>query len=714
MTPSHSWRFFRAGGFDQVRLDRGADLAALDTLDQKLWVALACPTRGLEFDARTLELVDADGDGRIRAPEVIAATKWACACLGDPDRLLKGGDSLPLSALNEATAEGREVLAAARHVLAALGKPGADSVALADVADLRRLFAAMRFNGDGVVAPASAGDPGLAADLELVASLYEGPLDRSGAPGVDAARLDRLEAEGRAWLAWSAGAVLPLGPATDAAASALAAVEGRVDAWFDAARLAAWDPRALAALEAEEASRLASAAKDLALDPGEVSGLPLARVVADGALPLRRGLNPAWASAVDAFARAVVTPLLGEREALSAAEWADLKARLAPYRAWRAGEPATKLAALGTDRVAALLGRVAPLRALVAEDLAVAREAEAIARVEKLLRLVRDLRGLLDNFVSFRDFYGRRKAVFQAGTLYLDQRACDLCVRVSDGAKHASLAGMSRTYLAYCDVVRRGTGETMTIAAAFTDGDSDNLLVGRNGVFYDREGRDWDATITKIVDNPISLRQAFWAPYKKVARLVEEQVAKFAASKEKAVDDAAAAKVSESASGGGKAEAFDVAKFAGIFAAIGLAIGAIGGAIGAMLTAFASLAWWQIPLAIAGIVLLVSGPSVLLAWLKLRQRNLGPLLDANGWAINARAAINLPFGASLTAVAKLPEGASRDLADPFEEKHTGRKVFAVVLLLVAALAATWSAGLLSSWLPFVPPPPHAVDAAPAP
>ena len=114
------------------------------------------------------------------------------------------------------------------------------------------------------------------------------------------------------------------------------------------------------------------------------------------------------------------------------------------------------------------------------------------------------------NFVNFRDFYGRKdKAIFQAGTLYLDQRSCDLCLTVEDAGKHAAMAGLAGTYLAYCDCYRKGTGEKMQIVAAFTGGDSDNLMVGRNGIFFDRKGRDWDATITKIVDNPISIRQAF-------------------------------------------------------------------------------------------------------------------------------------------------------------------------------------------------------------
>ena len=61
-TPSHTWRFFRAGGFDQVKLESGADLLHLGQLDQKLWTALACPVRGLEFDAHTLALIDSDKD----------------------------------------------------------------------------------------------------------------------------------------------------------------------------------------------------------------------------------------------------------------------------------------------------------------------------------------------------------------------------------------------------------------------------------------------------------------------------------------------------------------------------------------------------------------------------------------------------------------------------------------------------------------------------
>ncbi len=325
----------------------------------------------------------------------------------------------------------------------------------------------------------------------------------------------------------------------------------------------------------------------------------------------------------------------------------------------------------------------------------------AISQVEKLVRLKRDLMALLNNFVSFKDFYTRAgKASFQAGTLYLDGRSCELCIRVEDEAKHAILAQLSRIYLAYCRCVRHGGSETMTIAAAFTAGDSDNLLVGRNGVFYDRKGNDWDATIVKIVEHPISLRQSFWLPYRQFARMIAEQVQKFAAARS-AVSQSGMTQTltrAESALGVGPApppqqppqqQPFDAARFAGIFAAVGLAIGAIGTAVASLVTGFLQLTWWQIPLAIVGLVLAVSGPSCLIAAMKLQSRNLGPLLDASGWAVNARLRINLPFGRTLTGLAQLPERAERSLTDPYAERRQPWGLYLAAIILIGAGILAW-------------------------
>ncbi len=679
----HPWRFFRAGGFDQVKLNTGADLLALEQLDQKLWVALACPASGLEFDPRTLAFIDTDQDGRVRAPELIAAVKWAGKLLKNPDDLLKGAESLPLGAINDTSEEGQTLLASARQILANLGKESAAEIGIGDTADTAKIFAQTAFNGDGViVAESAAEDASQALVTEIIACLGSEP-DRSGRPGITEAKLEQFFAECAAFDEWlkqaetDAANVLPLGDATAAAVTAVRAVKAKVDDYFGRCRLAAFDSRALAALNREEKEYLALVAKDLSINAGEIAGFPLAQIAAGKPLPLTLGVNPAWAEAIAAFQTTAVKPLLGERTALTEADWASVCRRLAAYEGWIAAKPAVTVEKLGGPRVREILAGPGKetLAALIARDKAEEGKVNAIATVEKLVRFHRDLHLLCSNFVNFQDFYDRGDpAIFQVGTLYLDQRSCELCLKVEDAAKHAAMAGMAGTYLAYCECTRKGSGEKMQIVAAFTNGDSDNLMVGRNGVFYDRKGRDWDATITKIIDNPISVRQAFWSPYKKLVRMIEEQVAKRAAAAEAAATDkvsataTAAANVDKTAK---DAKAGPKKVDVGTVAALGVAFGALGTAFATIAGYFSGLLklpFWQVCLAVAGLLLLVSGPSMLIAYLKLRKRNLGPILDANGWAVNARAKINVPFGASLTKVAKLPPGTVAATGDPFAER----------------------------------------------
>jgi hypothetical protein len=274
-------------------------------------------------------------------------------------------------------------------------------------------------------------------------------------------------------------------------------------------------------------------------------------------------------------------------------------------------------------------------------------------------------------------------------------------LRVEDAGKHATMAGLAGTYLAYCDCVRKGTGEKMQIVAAFTGGDSDNLMVGRNGIFFDTKARDWDATITKIVDNPISIRQAFFAPYKKLVRMIEEQVAKRAATADAAADAklAAAAQTTGGAAPPKPAEPPPQAKIdTGTLAAIGLVLTTLLGALGGIFGRILGLVWWQIPLAFLAIILAISIPSTIIAFLKLRRRNLGPILDANGWAVNAKAKMNVPFGGSLTGVAALPAGSQRDLVDPFAEKKSPwPKIIVIAVLLVVAYLTLNKLGYIYDW-----------------
>jgi len=192
---SKQWRFFRAGGFDQVKLETGSDLMALDQLDLKLWVALACPTSGLEFDKATLALIDTDKDGRVRAPELIAAVQWAGSMLKNPDDLIKGGDSVALAGINDGSPEGKQILAAAKQILGTLGHKEAGAISVAEATDGSKLFAETLFNGDGVIPLESADDEETKAVLNAILECIGAVTDHSGKPGIDQAKADAFFGE---------------------------------------------------------------------------------------------------------------------------------------------------------------------------------------------------------------------------------------------------------------------------------------------------------------------------------------------------------------------------------------------------------------------------------------------------------------------------------------------------------------------------------------
>lgn len=692
-----------------MQLKSGADIEHLDELDPKLWVAIACPAKDLELDPHTLALLDTDVDGRIRVPEVLAAAKWLCSVLVDPDELLERRDALPVASIDDTHEEGKKLRASARQILKNLGKGDAAAIGPADTRDTAAIFATTVFNGDGIVPPESAEeDEASAQALRDIIACFGAEKDASGKDGTSQAKIDAFFAEAKAYVDWwregeSDATVFPLGDATPAAWTAHAAVRDKVRDYFTRCALAVMDERAATALNPAEADLASLGKTTLSIESEALAALPIARVAPGRALPLLEGVNPAFEQDMKAFRAACVVPVLGARDELTHTEWLAIEEKLAAHAGWLGKKPPGSVEKLGAARLIELVGSDAKAKidALVVKDLALEAEAKAIAAIDRLVHYYRDFDALLRNFVSFETFYARRgKATFQAGELYLDGRSFELCMRVADATKHASLAGLSMACLAYCDCTR-GT-EKMTIVAAITNGDSDFLTVGRNGVFYDRKGRDWDATVTKVVEEPISIRQAFWAPYKKVARFVSSQIERFAGERRAASDTmletagtipstagdpavpaAASAPAAAPAPSPTATPAFDVAKFAGVFAAIGLALGAIGTAVAAVVSGFLGLALWQMPLAVGGALIAISGPSMLLAALKLRQRNLGPLLDASGWAINTRARINIPFGAALTKLAVLPRGSLRSLADPYADKKRPWKTILVATVLLS-------------------------------
>ena len=689
----HIWTFTSVGGAVRVKITSGEDIAHLGELDRKLWTVLSCPAKHLEFDQKTLDLIDADHEGNIRSDEVVAVAEWLTSVLKDRDLLLTRGTEIPFSAFNEEDPEGAKLLASARHILENL-KLEKDSIALEDTADLTKVFADTKFNGDGIITPATPDDEKLAALITTITETIGKAADRSGADGVTADHIEAFYtalADYAAWQDAATGDVLPYGDKTADAYAAVQALKDKVADWFMRCKLIGFDPATAPAVDVS-VEKIGAIAGNLALAAAEIGEEPLAKPTATGVLPLD-AVNPAWKGAVEAM-RALVLP--AGKETLTEDEWAGIVAKFTPYTAWLEAKKGAEVESLGIDEVRSLLkaGQKETLLNLVQEDKALEEEALSIEAVDKLLRLFHNFYDFLNNYVVLADFYDpERKAMFQAGRLYIDQRSTDLCIRV-DGP-NPDISSLSGMYILYCACTSSLLGQTMNIVAVLTQGDVDGLRPGKHAVFYDREGRDWSAVVTSIVENPISVGQAFWAPYKKVGRWISDKVEKAAGEKNEVVhgkmttkvEDATAVKIEGGAKEADKVAAkssFDIAQFAGIFAAIGMALGFLGQFVVALFRGIASISVWKLLGIIVLIILIISLPSMFLAWRKLRKRDLGPVLNANGWAINASALVSVPFGRNLTQVARFPKLASVDPA--FRRKRAWRR-FGWIVLILAVIAA---------------------------
>ncbi len=704
-TKKYAWSFENIGGSTRVKITTGADIAHLDELDPKMWTALSCPASGLEIDEKSLKYFDTDSDGKIRVNDVIATAKWVTSVIKDADLLLKGDDHIDIEQLDKENANGMKLYNSAKQILANLKKEGT-VISLTDTADNAAIFAKTRFNGDGIITELTTNDLDEKAAITAAIASVGGVADRSGENGVNAELIEKFYQALTDYAAWQAAAVeVPYGADTDKALEAYNALDAKVKDYFVRAKLATFSPESTGKLDVQTALIEAISADNLTGKTEEIAAYPIARITDKKELDLDAPINPAWAAQFNAL-MSIVKPA---GKVLTEEAWTAIGATFAAYTAWKAAKKGAEVEALGMDTINKLIAddKKQALLDLVAQDAALKEEAESIEMVDKLLHVYRDLYRLLRNFVTFHDFYNKNKevsAVFQNGRLIIDQRECRMCMKVTDMAKHNASAATSGMYLVYCDCVTTTKPGKIAIVAAVTVGDIGDLIVGKNAIYYDNEGVVWDAVITKIVDNPISVGQAFWSPYRRMATTIENLISKNAADKDAAmmkdvnakINAAPAATAAAPAADAAKAPAqpFDIGKFAGIFAALGMAVGMIGTALTSIFKGIFALKWWQLIAVFVGIMLVISGPAMVMAWLKLRRRNIAPLLNANGWAVNAASKISIPFGETLTDIAKFPK---LKMKDPYAKKGlpTWKKWVISVASLAVVVVALWLTNLLS-------------------
>ena len=678
------FRFQHFGGTLQLKVESAGDLRRVGELDEAHWVATSAPIAAINVDPVFLELVDSDHDGRIGCSELRQAISWLFEHVEDYAGTNAGTNALVLAAIRNQSDEGRRIVETAIKILTRLDSTEKSRITLDQVRRIKKEEEGRAVSEAGIVLPeASQGDDAAALRrfLSDILATVGGDSHPSGSKGVSRKYLDEFLTETESFLCWLAKAervdgepfshVMPLGETTFSAYSLFSSLRNKIDEYFVLCQTLLLDRRV-----GEQMPAGISHLEEVDFgDPSAVQSLlvraPLAPPQPDGVLDFDSRINPHYAVQFEDLRKGVLPPLLegaAEKE-LTKEQWGHVKECFNPHENWINSKPACRVEGLGAERLREYLNDsqlVRAARELMDQSKTTAFVLDNVRLLEKVILYQAYLLSFAYNFVSFPDLYNpKRRALFEMGTLIMDGRHFNLSIRVHDRSHHANIARASNMLVLYVEVGSKEKGKLYEVAVPVTSGSRGNLYVGKRGVFHEVDGREMDAFVVAIVENPVSLGEAVMAPFQRLGRVVTGKIESITGAAEEKLDAAGSEAVSGvQAAFAKKQPALQVPPapsgqaIGGLLAGGGIALAALGSSAAFVVKTFAGLTWQSTLAGVLAAVAAVAVPASLVAHLKLRRRDLSAILEASGWAINARMRLTRRQANYFTCVPGYPSGAS--------------------------------------------------------
>ncbi|KPK86166.1 MAG: hypothetical protein AMJ81_01930 [Phycisphaerae bacterium SM23_33] len=693
MSASEKIAFERFGRSLHLLIETAEDLRRVVELDEAHWVATGAPLANFNCDVTFLNLVDTDRNGRIMCFEIKDAVVWLLRNLRDTSGVAAGSGTLRLDGINTDQEEGRRIRDSAAKILARLGTPEAEEITLETVRRVKAQVEGTPVSEAGVVLPEAADQPEIRQFITDVVATVGGAPHPGGARGVAKEQLDRFLGDAAAWLEWNergqirAGRrsteIMPLGARTAAAYSILACLGDKIEQYFAQCEAAAFDQRVARQVSPTDENL---AGLDLA-DPTVIRQMlrdsPLAQPRADRTLSFSDRMNPYYAAAMAQLRAQAIEPVLGRpAPTVSDKDWEQVKAFFAAHKDWLAGKPGAAVEPLGAEKLRQYLDERfrKAVEVLIAESNKTAFVLDNIRLTEKLVLYQQELLRLANNFVSFPYLYDPHgRALFEMGTLVMDGRRFNLAVKAENRPEHSGVARNSSMFVLYVEVMAKDGSKRYDLAVPVTHGGKGNLCVGKRGIFEDVNGLEWDAKVVQIIENPISLTEALVSPFRRLGGIISGKIESIAAQAEKKLDTATAAVAAPAEKGPAAAgrPAGGGLMAGGLLMGGGVAIAALGSAAAYITKTLGGLDWWIILIGVGCAVLAVILPTSIVAFIKLRKRDLSAILEGSGWAINARMRLTRRQGRHFTQRPRYPSGAEGVHRPPW---------WLLVLVVLAALA----------------------------
>lgn len=637
----------------QLRIESAAQLEDILALDQALWVATSAPFDALKMNQQVKHILDRDNSGRLTAGELCNMIRWLLGLLQHREGIDAMKDRLVPEDICVATDEGKSMQQLVKKLMHNADAMD-DGVSLDLVRSAVQTIVQQPASSEGVILPEAAEEEQEQQFIADAIAVTGGTAHPRGGTGLNMAQLNAFFANIESYiLLYAHGTdtsdsgyirVMPFGQRTGEMAALVETLDEKMAEYFSICDWIRLDP--------SEKSRwwpVPVVEERAALMGGSVAAalqhVLLSEPGRDAKLRLHKPVNPRYERAL-ASLRDIVWPVLhpdapeSDEIYWDRSDWKDFCDLIRPYTQWKEAMHQTGLQQLPVERLRQYVSSRTDADVATLIDRGIAKGAliEQLEKIEKLILLQKIMIPLVRNFVSFTDLHvADRRAMFEEGSLIMDGRHFHLAFRVFDHAKHIKIAAFSSIFLLYVDILGRDGSVLYEVVLPVVRGYKRSLMVDKRGIFITVDGVEMDARVKEIVDNPISMKEALIAPFRRLAEVITGRI--------EAVSDLASKELQKAGTGvvdgmndsltGRKTEApktttSNMAAFAGV----GVAVAALGSSLAYVIRVLVSLQWWQILGAVFTAVLALMIPTVILAFLKLNRRNLRYLLEGSGWALN--------------------------------------------------------------------------------
>ncbi len=657
-----SMKFRRIGGSSQLVIESANDFRNAYELDPAHWTLTSIPAKNLLCPADFLALIPQDASGRIHVKDVRALLKWVISTVADLSDFITAAPALRLAALNDKDADGLRAKETAKLALKRIGAKTESEITIEQINEFKTLVSNALQNGDGIIPPEPVKDAVTAECIKFAMAAVGSQKDISGADGIGAAELDAFETMLKAFLDWTDEGVarkkelFPYADATAGLWGKYSAVASDVDDYFDSCH----------ALVFAGSHDSGSRVPKNTFDPNDSSSVedffkkaPLAPADPACVLHLNERVNPNRASDLTAFFEAFRASVPGDKSAITEAEWTAFKAAITPYGDWTGRKNTDKLDGLDLARLRAVAASKAfeNIRAMIADDTEVSNNVTCCDLVRKVIICQTNLREFLNNFINMEALFSPEKRSFiLAGKLVMNGFNFHMCMIVHDVAAHKKIAATSNVCVMYINATT-GTApavKSMTLAVAVTAGTMRRLFVGKSGVFYTPDGLIWDAVITDLIQQPVSLKEAILMPFYRIGDIISNQAEKHFAAKTNAFEADVTKNVDSKLAGGEQPKKEGGLNMPMLIMGGGVGIAALGSSFAFMAKSLQGVSIWRILAVLLGIFIIICAPFVILSLLKLFRRSLTRFLEANGCALNREMRLTLALGRIFTYVPRIP------------------------------------------------------------